>query len=84
MSEDCLGARFEILLDGKTQRCQDHNEYRHGSGEHHPAPEFQRRRKVSNVGDLDLLAAHHDGAAGGLPQSILRPSKKRTCASSTT
>jgi hypothetical protein len=23
MSEDCLGARFEILLDGKTQSCRD-------------------------------------------------------------
>jgi hypothetical protein len=23
MSEDCLGARFEILLDGKTQYCRD-------------------------------------------------------------
>ena len=22
-SEDCLGARFEILLDGKTQSCRD-------------------------------------------------------------
>ena len=22
MSEDCLGARFEILLDGKTQHCR--------------------------------------------------------------
>ena len=23
MSDDCLGARFEILLDGKTQSCRD-------------------------------------------------------------
>jgi hypothetical protein len=23
MSEDCLGARFEILLDGKTLYCRD-------------------------------------------------------------
>ena len=23
MSEDCLGARFEILVDGKTQYCRD-------------------------------------------------------------
>ena len=23
MSEDCLGAKFEILLDGKTQYCRD-------------------------------------------------------------
>ena len=23
MSEDCFGARFEILLDGKTQYCRD-------------------------------------------------------------
>ena len=23
MNEDCLGARFEILLDGKTQSCRD-------------------------------------------------------------
>jgi hypothetical protein len=23
MSEDCLGARFEILLDGMTQSCRD-------------------------------------------------------------
>ena len=23
MSDDCLGARFEILLDGKTESCRD-------------------------------------------------------------
>jgi hypothetical protein len=23
MSDDCLGARFEILIDGKTQSCRD-------------------------------------------------------------
>jgi hypothetical protein len=23
MSDDCLGARFEILLDGKTEFCRD-------------------------------------------------------------
>ena len=23
MSDDCLGARFEILLDGMTQSCRD-------------------------------------------------------------
>jgi hypothetical protein len=23
MSDDCLGARFEILLDGKTHYCRD-------------------------------------------------------------
>ena len=23
MTKDCLGARFEILLDGKTQYCRD-------------------------------------------------------------
>jgi hypothetical protein len=23
MSEECLGAKFEVLLDGKTQYCRD-------------------------------------------------------------
>ena len=50
MEEDCLGARFEILLDGRTQYCRDTLATAMGGGEHHPGPVSQEPR-------------HHQGSA---------------------
>ena len=44
MSEDCLGAKFEILLDGKNAVLSGYNAHRDGSCHLHQESESQQQR----------------------------------------
>ncbi len=61
MSDDCLGARFEILLDGKTESCRDTMLTAMGAAHllKHQNPNSKVAVRDLQTGQLTVLPATH-------------------------